>query len=206
MKSDKINTKDKVKKNIRLSGFVGVISLFSVSAFGGMENSYWGSYVEHFVDFSTTTLSGHQTWATWQPPSGSANTRYFRYNFNGSSGGRCYQLQFATVSGTESNTDIQLFTPNQGVAVRSLDDNGPNGNKLPNAGIWVPHASLSWITISAKSPSFNNVDFKMISRIVTNLNGTLPTHSDQCRTALGGSTPFYNAGTGELYNANSLSN
>src|SRR5690606_29241294 len=134
-----INTfykKDKVKKYIRSSGIVGMVSLFAVSAFGNIENSYWGGYVENFVDFSTTTITGHQTWATWTPPSGSANTRYFRYNFNGSSGGRCYLLEFAPVSGTELNTDIQLFTPNQGLAARSLDDNGPNGNKLPRAGFW----------------------------------------------------------------------
>jgi len=174
--------------------FSGLAVLVAVPAFAGtyFENSPGSSITS--IDFSAVSFApGHTNWNMWTPPtSGSAGTRYVDLELNGkpAGGGQCYEIQIGGGPGT-ANPDIQLYT--QGAA--SIDDDGPNGNRMPLARLWI--TSSFNLRVSAYSTASNDVDFTINNFLIT------ATTSTQCDN---GSYPFYNQSTNTVLRANSTAN
>lgn len=179
-------------KSLMFSGFAVLVA---VPAFAGtyFENSPSSSITS--IDFSSVSSApGHINWSTWTPPtSGSSGTRYLDLELNSKpagAGGQCYEIQIGAGPGT-ANPDIQLFT--QGAA--SIDDDGPNGNRMPLARLWI--TSSFNLRVSAYSNASNDVDFAINNFLIT------ATTAAQCDN---GSYPFYNQSTNTVLRANSTAN
>jgi hypothetical protein len=180
------------KKFLMLSGLA---VLAAAPAFAGTYFANSPGFIFTSMDFSSVSFaSGHLNWNMWtEPSSGSTGTRYVDIELNGkpTGGGQCYEIRVGAGPGT-ANPDIQMFT--QGGAI-SIDDDGPNGNRMPLARLWI--TSSFNVRLSAFSNASNDVDFGVNNYLIT------ATTSSACDN---GSYPFYNQTTNTVLRANSTAN
>jgi len=175
--------------------FSGLAALAAVPAFSGtyFQNSAGSIFTS--IDFSSVSFApGHINWSMWtEPSSGSTGTRYVDLELSGKpvGGGQCYEIRATAGPGT-ANPDIQMFTQAGG---QSIDDDGPGGNRLPLARLWI--TSSFNLRLSAFSNASNDVDFGISNYLIT------ATTAAQCDN---GSYPFYNMSTNTVLRANTTAN
>lgn len=179
-----------VKKNfLRLAGLVGLCALPALSSDHFFVNQ--PNFIYTTLDFGAQ-VAGHLQWSTWTTPSGSAGTKFVQVQLGPKSGGagQCYSIHVEAPGGT-ANPDLQFWTPDS----RSIDDDGPAGDRRPNARLWI--TSSFNLKVSAFNNASNSVDFAIYNFLES------ATSAAACDD---GVSPFYNQATNVITRANSLVN
>jgi hypothetical protein len=176
---------------VRLAALTALCSSAVLAAPYYANKPYW---IFTTIDFSAaSTKAGHVDWSTWTTPSGSAGTKYVEIVLSKqfSNAGTCYAINIDDTGPVET-ADLRFWTWDN----RSIDDDGPAGNREPNALLWI--TSDFTLKVSAFSNSYNNVDFGIYNYII-----------DGVTTAAGcndGVTPFYNQVNNTILRADSAVN
>jgi hypothetical protein len=178
------------KKFLLLSGLA---ALAAVPAMSSPLHTF-GPFSHYLnIDFDAqSTSAGHVNWSTWTPPGSTPGTRYVDLTLNAklSGEGQCYEFRIEASSAV-ANPDLQLWTADG----RSIDDDGPNLDRKPNAKMWI--TSPYKVRVSAYSTGSNSVDFGISNFCY------IATTSAQCDDGI---RPFYNQATNSIVRANSLAN
>jgi hypothetical protein len=174
--------------------FSTLMALSSSAVLAGpyFANKPWWAYST--LDFSaSSSVAGHLSWDTWTPPAGTAGTKYVNLALSKkiSGGGQCYAINIED-QGASEVADLRYWTQDN----RSIDDDGPAGDRRPVARFWITGDFI--LKISAYSTSYNNVDFGIYNYIYENV-----TTAAACDD---GVSPFYNQVTDTILRANTTAN
>lgn len=154
----------------------------SVAAVANIRQTIMPYFHWLYVDFATTTTSGHGEYST------DNSAKYVELALNGNA---CYDIK--TENSTTQNPDIifKILTNNQGEW--TLDDDGPSGSMHPQALLWITQPTL--LKVRAYSYNHNSADFMVYSYIHTSV-----TSAAAC-AALDSNRPFFNGVTGNIERA-----
>jgi len=154
-----------------------VVFMVCGSAFSDIRQTIMPYFHWLYVDFATSTISGHSEYAT------DGGAKYLELALSGNA---CYDILIE--SAASPNPDL-IYRIQTSSGEQTLDDDGA-GHLQPRALLWITGPTL--LKVRAYSSSYNTADFLVYSYIQTTA-----TSATDCGN-IDIYRPFYNGATGQI--------